>query len=189
MTQEIGTKIRNLRESAGIVPGELAQRANISVEQLDRIERSQVTPTMAVMSRVARVLGVRLGTLLDGEEHAGPVVCRHRNEAQTVRVTGREADPKGHLNFFALAEGKKDRHMEPLIVDVANAASDVAPMSHHEGEEFLYVLSGKVRIEYATEVYELGVGDSIYYDSIVPHHVSAVEGESARVLAVLYTPM
>ena len=59
----------------------------------------------------------------------------------------------------------------------------------HEGEEFLYGLEGEVEIAYGDELYVLHPGESIYYDSIVPHQVRAHEGQGAKFLACVYTPV
>jgi quercetin dioxygenase-like cupin family protein len=61
-------------------------------------------------------------------------------------------------------------------------------LSTHEGEEFVFVLSGEIEIEYGKDLHVLGAGDSIYYDSIVPHQLRAHGGSSARILAVVYQP-
>ncbi len=58
----------------------------------------------------------------------------------------------------------------------------------HEGEEFIMVMEGTMEISYGKNTYLLEEGDSIYYDSIVPHHVHAYEGQAAKILAVVYTP-
>jgi quercetin dioxygenase-like cupin family protein len=60
--------------------------------------------------------------------------------------------------------------------------------STHEGEEFVYVLSGEVEVLYGKDMYRLKTGDCIYYDSIVPHHVHCVGDAEARVLGVVYAP-
>jgi quercetin dioxygenase-like cupin family protein len=76
--------------------------------------------------------------------------------------------------------------MEPFLVTVHPGAG--AP-STHEGEELLYVLDGRIEVAYGKELHTLGPGDSIYYDSIVPHRVSAAGASDARILAVVYAPL
>ena len=77
--------------------------------------------------------------------------------------------------------------MEPFIIDVQPCDDESPSVSSHEGEEFIYVLSGCVQINYGETVYQLESGDSLYYDSVVPHNVSARD-EVARILAVVYAP-
>jgi quercetin dioxygenase-like cupin family protein len=76
--------------------------------------------------------------------------------------------------------------MEPFIVDIEPGA--VQEKSTHEGEEFIHVLSGKLRLEYGKDTSILDMGDSVYYDSIIPHRVLPVDNKPARILAVIYSP-
>lgn len=78
--------------------------------------------------------------------------------------------------------------MEPFLIDIAPASDVDFILSTHEGEEFIYVLNGIVEINYGKDVYVLEEGDSIYYDSIVAHHVHAGNGSTAKILGVIYTP-
>ena len=78
--------------------------------------------------------------------------------------------------------------MDPFIIDVAATDDQDFVLSSHEGEEFIYVLEGRMEVCYGKHTYLLEPGDSIYYDSIVPHHVHGYEGQAAKILAVVYTP-
>ena len=78
--------------------------------------------------------------------------------------------------------------MEPFIIDVQPSEEKEFKLSAHEGEEFIYVLEGEINIAYGKETYELKAGDSIFYDSIVKHHVHGTPGKAAKVLAVIYIP-
>lgn len=79
--------------------------------------------------------------------------------------------------------------MDPFIIDIDESGNNEFSLSAHEGEEFIMVLKGKLEVEYGKKKYLLDEGDTIYYDSIVPHHVHAYEGKAARILAVVYTPI
>lgn len=89
-----------------------------------------------------------------------------------------------------MAQDKADRHMEPLVVEIApsGGAPVPDPRSEHSGEEFVYVLEGEATLYYGEETYRLEAGDSVYYDSVVPHFLANESDRPARVLAVLYTP-
>jgi quercetin dioxygenase-like cupin family protein len=147
-------------------------------------------PSLAPLIKIARSLGVRLGTLLDDAGGLGPVVTR-RDEAYGVsRPRGLETGVgagAGTLDFFPLAEGKATRHMEPFLITIH--PGDAGGLSTHEGEELLYVLEGRIAVAYGKDVHTLGPGDSMYYDSIVPHEVRAAGNEIARILAVVYAPL
>jgi quercetin dioxygenase-like cupin family protein len=79
--------------------------------------------------------------------------------------------------------------MEPFVIDIHSSPEESHKLSSHEGEEFIYVLSGEIEIFYGKDVHRLNAGDSIYYDSIVPHDVHVPGKEDARILAVVYAPL
>jgi transcriptional regulator with XRE-family HTH domain len=184
-----GGKMKTLRESLGLSTEELAERCDCDVAMIERLEAGELAPSLAPLIKITRALGVRLGTLLDDDTNVGPVVTR-RDEAQdTTRMKGLSTmSDAGELDFFALAAGKSARHMEPFIVDVHPPQSSTHDLSSHEGEEFIYVLSGEIEIFYGKDVHRLAAGDSVYYDSIVPHHLHAANGTDAKILAVVYAP-
>jgi len=190
MTAEknVGEKIRNIREIRKVSPEELAERAGMDVALIQEIEQGQNIPSLAPLSKIARVLGVRLGTFLDDVDSYGPVVVRSGEHQKGVRFTSQTSAARDHLNFFSLAFDKAGRHMEPFIVDIEPGQQSDFVMSSHEGEEFIYVLDGEIEINYGKDVYNLAKGDSIYLDSIVLHNVHSANHQLARVLAVVYAP-
>jgi len=185
---KLGAKVRQLRELRDFSLDQLAAQSQCHPDVLARIEAGELVPSLTPLMNIARGLGVRLGTLLDDEPHDGPVLVKAGQTPNVVRFSGKDpAAQKSNLDFYTMGAGKKDRHMEPFIIDVQPLGGDTPPLSAHEGEEFLYVLSGRVEINYGKTVYQLDTGDSIYYDSVVPHDVHAVGGP-ARLLAVVYAP-
>jgi transcriptional regulator with XRE-family HTH domain len=190
MTQErhLGEKIRRLRESMQMSVEELAERSQSSALFIEHIEAGELLPSLAPLMKIARALGVRLGTFLDDDPHGGPALVRGGRAESVVRFSGAGPCDQGELDFYSLAQHKKDRHMEPFLVVLHPKADSAATFSSHEGEEFLYVLDGAVEVLYGKEIHVLAQGDSIYYDSIVPHEVRAKGGQDARILAVVYAP-
>ena len=185
----VGAKIRTLRESRRISLEELAQRSGLAVEQVERIENNIDLPSLAPLIKIARVLGVRLGTFLDDQDETGPSVCRHSEAGDTISFSNNAIQSRKHMEYHSLSRAKADRHMDPFIIDVAATDDQDFVLSSHEGEEFIYVLEGQMEICYGKHTYLLEPGDSIYYDSIVPHHVHGYEGQAAKILAVVYTPV
>ncbi|MGA2762556.1 MAG: XRE family transcriptional regulator [Spirochaetia bacterium] len=184
----LGEKVRGIRESRSMSIEQLADRADLDAEHVRQIESGALIPSLSPLIRIARSLGVRLGTFLDDQEQVGPVICRAGAHEGVVRFSGRERPARSDLDFFSLAANKTGRHMEPFLIDIHPASAQEAQPSTHEGEEFVYVLSGEVEIEYGKDVYLLRPGDSIYYDSIVPHHVHSAGNAEARVVGVVYAP-
>lgn len=188
---QVGDKIRVLRESKGLSIEELAERSQSSVKTIEQLESGHLVPSLAPLLKLARGLGVHLGSLLDDRPHPGPVVVRARGDAdRVVQFSGLSAT--GHmstLEFHSLAWNKEGRHMEPFLIDVHPTVAEECMLSAHEGEEFIYVLAGGIEVTCGEETYQLASGDSIYYESTVPHEVRAAGDADARILAVIYTPV
>ena len=189
-TNIIGEKIKSLRTTKEISIDELAESTGLSVEQIRRIEDNIDIPSLAPLIKIARALGVRLGTFLDDQTNEdGPVVCRKGDADDTISFSNNASDARQHMHYHSLSKAKSDRHMDPFIIDIDENGETQFSLSAHEGEEFIMVLKGKLEVEYGKKKYVLGEGDTIYYDSIVPHHVHAYGGKAARILAVVYTPI
>lgn len=187
----IGAKIKSIRESKQLTTQEVAERSGLGIEQIERIEGNLDFPSLAPLIKIARVLGVRLGTFLDDQSELGPVICRKKdsNEANSIGFTNNASQQRKHMEYHSLSQDKSGRHMEPFLIDIAPSEEGVDfVLSTHEGEEFIYVLDGIVEINYGKNTYILEEGDSIYYDSIVAHHVHATAESKARILGVVYTP-
>lgn len=188
-SNRIGGKITTIRESLSLTREQLAERCECSETVISGLEQGELAPSLTPLIKITRALGVRLGTLLDDDTRLGPVVSRAGECNGISRVKSLEiASDAGTLDFFSLAMNKTSRHMEPFIINVKPASKGGTPLSSHEGEEFIYVLSGTVEIEYGKELHLLEPGDSIYYDSIVPHQVRSRGADAARILAVVYAP-
>ncbi|MGM0771554.1 MAG: helix-turn-helix domain-containing protein [Halobacteriota archaeon] len=185
----VGEKIRQIRENHEMSVEELAEESQSSVELIEKLEAGELIPSLTPLLKIARALGVRLGTFLDDIPQSGPVLVRNGASANVVRFSGKSRNPEeSALEFHSLAADKQDRNMEPFIIDVHPFSHEEEhELSSHEGEEFIYVLNGSIEVTYGRENYELSAGDSIYYDSVVPHDVHATESK-ARILAVVYTP-
>jgi len=184
----VGEKIKQIREMKKVSVEELAARSGMEIAIIQKIEQEKNVPSLAPLIKIARALGVRLGTFLDDSDNYGPVVVRSGEYHKGARFTSQASEAREHLNFFSLAFDKAGRNMEPFIVDIEPGLQSDYMLSSHEGEEFIYVLEGEVEINYGKETYTLAKGDSIYLDSIVLHNVHAANQNSARILAVVYAP-
>jgi quercetin dioxygenase-like cupin family protein len=184
----VGGKLAQIRESRNLSIGELAARSELPENLIRQIEEGDFIPSLTPLIKLGRALGVRLGTFLDDVEHLGPIINRKGHLTKAVRFAGQAQASTGELDFHALAQGKSGRSMEPFLIDLLPGTDKTFPQSTHEGEEFMYVLSGRIEVSYGKEHHRLEEGDSIYLDSIVPHHVHAFGDAPARILAVVYAP-
>ena len=185
----VGEKIKSLREEKGLSREELARQSGIGIEQIERIESDIDLPSLAPLIKIARVLGVRLGTFLDEQQENGPVVCRKDEVLNSIEFSNNAIQSRKHMTYHSLSRSKADRHMEPFIIDVMPTEDTDFVLSTHEGQEFILVMEGTMEITHGRNNYILNEGDSIYYDSIVPHHVHGYKGQAAKILAVIYTPI
>ncbi|HLO66482.1 MAG TPA: XRE family transcriptional regulator [Holophaga sp.] len=182
--QELGNRIRTYRERLGLAREELAANAGVDPALVEAAEEGRTYPGLGTMVRLSRALGQRLGTFMDDHFREDPLVVR----AEERREAG-EGHPGAHgpYAYHSLGRGKTDRHMEPFFV-VVDPGPEGNPSSH-EGEEFFLVLTGEVEFRYGGALHRLGPGDSIYYNSVVPHFVRALGEAPATLCAVVYQPL
>lgn len=120
----------------------------------------------------------------------GAVVCRKQETADaTISFSNNAVDARTHMHYHSLSKSKADRHMEPFIIDIEAVGDAGYELSSHEGEEFVYVMEGVIEVCHGKKKYVIEAGDTIYYDSIVPHHLHGYQGQAAKILAVVYTPI
>ena len=183
----IGSKIKGLREQKNISMEDMASMSGLNAQYLKVIEENLQVPTIGELIKIVRVLGVRVGTILDDFSNDGPVVSRAADWQENPVERGKEASCSP-MSYYSLSSKKQDRHMETYIVNLNNI-DGTKELSSHEGEEFMYVLEGEIEVRYGKEVYHLSQGDTIYYDSIVPHLVLPAGNSDAKLLAVVYIPV
>jgi len=187
---KVGSKIKGLRETKNLTIEEIAERSGLTADQIMSIENDQNLPSLGPLIKIARALGVRLGTFMDDNDALGPIVCRaaDREKDSSISFSNGATDARKHMEYHPLAQQKAGRHMEPFIIDINPEDAHDFQLSAHEGEEFIYVMQGEIEIVYGKDTYNLKEGDSIFYDSIVNHHVHGAPGKSAKILAVVYIP-
>ena len=186
--EEFASKIKSIRERQNMSIEELAEASGVKLDVLKAMENGEVIPSLTPLTKMARALGVRLGTFLDDTPQLGPVVTRAGKPTNALYFSGREdVTNASNLEFHSLGAGKIDRNIDPFIIDIDYEEGE-KELSSHEGEEFIYVLEGEIEVIYGKDSFVIGEGDSIFYDSVVPHHLHATGDKKAKILAVLYTP-
>ncbi len=183
----IGSRIRAFRQEHEMDLPTLAKNTGLREEYLEKLESDAIYPCIGPLHKVARALGVRLGTFLDDQFTRDPVISRIDGdvEADEALHTGRIPNPA--YTYHALAKGKNDRNMEPFFIRIYPDNGERRTTSH-QGEEFICVLKGDLLVVYGRETHVLKPGQTIYYNSIVPHYVGAAGDEPVEFLAVTYNP-
>ena len=183
----VGEKIKGIRESKKISREDLAANSGLEIGLINAIEENSNIPSLSPLIKIARA-GVRLGTFLDDSDLIGPEVCRKGAAEKSMSTSNTKSRSNSHLDFTSLASHKAGRSMEPFVITIEPADTKQLLLSSHEGEEFIYVMEGVVKIIYGKDEYLLNEGDSIYYDSIVEHLVCAGNNQPSKILAVVYSP-
>ncbi|MBF0377279.1 MAG: cupin domain-containing protein [Desulfamplus sp.] len=179
---DVGIRIKELREKKGISIEELANMTGFEKERLEDIENGVIKPQLGTVMRLSRALDSALGRLVSGVGSQLYSITR-KNERKAI---SRSTSKKGEQNLYSymsLAPEVKGRHMEALIVQLEE--NPMKEVSVHDGEEFIYVLDGVAELQISDENYDLNPGDSVYYLSTTPHLIKAKQGK-ATILAVLY---
>ena len=181
---KVGKRVKKYREHLGLTQEQLAVNSSLDLTFIKDVEDGIVYPPIGSMIKLSRALGQMLGTFMDDQYVADPIIVRY-SERKEETANSRDG-AKGHYHYYPLGKGKSDRHMEPLFIRIEE--DEEKAMSTHEGEEFMVVVHGKIIVRYGKEEYILERGDSVYYNSVVSHFIGAIDGP-AEILAVLYSPM
>ncbi len=181
----VGEHVRTYREAQGLTLQQFADRVGFSTAVLEQLENRMVSPSLGMLVKIANTFGTTVSSFIGGKEEREFSIVR-KEDRTTVSRVGLKTGGKSPYAYESLGAGKAGRKMEPFLVRLQPLSEPPTARSIHEGEEFLFVLSGKVQVFLGTLSDVLDEGDSIYYNSTIPHHVhSACEGE-AIVLAVIH---
>ncbi|HUT52734.1 MAG TPA: cupin domain-containing protein [bacterium] len=182
---KVGEKIKQVREDKALRLEDVAKRTGLAPSVLSQIENHMVSPPLGTLIRLAKALEVPVG-LFFAEEPEEPF-CLVR--AQERKVVSRFASTEG-LNYGyayeSLGYAKKNRRMEPFVVTLNPPEVPQVDPNQHAGEEFIFVLEGEVEIILGDHNDVLRPGDSIYYDSNIPHVVKCYGDKQARIVAVIW---
>ena len=184
ISPEMGTRLKKARESRGLSIFDIYLRTNISVDQLSEFEEGKVIPPLGTVIKLAKALDMKIGYFISGEEGKAYTIVRKDNRKVTSRYDSNKEKHYGY-EYISLAPHKTDRHMEPFLITLEPSETD-QERSTHDGQEFIFVLQGKMEVRLGEERHIIESGDSIYYDSTVPHLVKCHNKETTKILAVLY---
>jgi transcriptional regulator with XRE-family HTH domain len=184
----IGEKIRGQRQQRRLTLQELSELTSLSKPLLSQIENEQVIPPLATLLKIARGLKVDIHFFFEDETNRQKLVLT-RGDALRPDIQRQAVNAENRpYTYHSLAQGMRQKHMEPFLVEVNNPKWDEKLFFNHEGEEeFLYLIEGEIELHYGSEVYRLKAGDSVYYDSGQPHGLVSVGDRTARLVAVLYS--
>ncbi len=184
ISPEMGVRVKKAREDRGLSLFDVYLRTNIDVDTLSQIEEGAVKPPLGTVIKLAKALDLKMGYFISGEEGKSYTIVRREDREKTSRFDATKEEQYGY-GYESLAPNKTNRQMEPFLVTLEPSDTD-EERSAHDGQEFIFVLHGKMEVRLEDEIHILRAGDSIYYDSTVPHLVKCHGEEPTRILAVLY---
>lgn len=182
---KVGELIRKRREEAGLTIQDLAEKTGFSSAILTQIENRMISPPLGAIVEIANAFNLSVSAFLSEGEGQDFSIVREKNRKIVSRVAMKEGAAEDYT-YESLGAGKKGRNMEPFVVRLKPLEGRKPKLSVHHGEEFIYVLSGKVEVVLHRYTDILQEGDSIYYNSSLPHHVHSAGQEEAVILAVIY---
>lgn len=178
--KQIAERLLGLRDVLELTPEEVAESCQLSVEEYLGMESGEKDISVSALQKIARKYGIALDVLMFGEEpkmssyfvtRAGKGISIERTKA---------------YKYQSLASGFMNRAADPFIVTV-EAKGDDAPIHYnsHSGQEFNLVIEGRMLISIEGKEIILNQGDSIYFNSKLPHGMKALDGKTVRFLAVI----
>lgn len=174
--QIVGRNIRSLRESLGLSLTAVAAKAEMSKGTLSKIETAQISPPISTLLAVAKALDVHLSRFFIEPEERPPWVVTRKGEAPRISPRGAEC---GYA-YRALALNMPDKDVEPFLLTVR--PTDRPVVFQHGGQEFIYMLSGRMRMMIGDDEVVLGEGDALYFDPSRTHSCRALDRKSAHFL-------
>lgn len=184
---KVGDKIKELRLRRGMSLSEVAEKSGFSSAFLSQIENHMISPPLGILVKLAMALEVPLGYFFQEESEVSFVIVRKDEGKAVSRVASKEGVRYGY-SYESLGYAKKGRHMEPFLVTLEPATKKEKHTYSHEGEEFIYVLEGEMEVTLHDHTDILRPGDSLYFDSTIPHYVACHQEKETKILAVIYVP-
>ncbi len=179
---EVATRIKELREIMGFSVNEMTEKTNVTVEQYLAYESGKEDIPFSFIHKCALALKVDMTDLLEGRS------AKLSTYTVTRKGKGQETAKEDGIDISNLAPKFKGKLAEPYYVTYEYSKSQQDKPIHlttHSGQEFDLVLSGKLKVQVGEHVEVLEEGDSIYYNSSLPHGMIAVDGKDCTFVAVV----
>lgn len=171
-----GETVKNYRKENGWTLKELSERCGLSVAQLSKLENEKSSTSIESLRKLANAFRIPLSaiTLTESAQKLSPVLD---GEGFVVRWC-RRGDDNVTVRYLTL---NREARMQPMIVTIP-AGMDTGASKSHPGDEFFYVLDGRVRFFYGDEAFDVKRGDFIYYNGLFQHHWQNMSDSEARIM-------
>ena len=180
----IGHQVRQFRQDLDMTVAEVAKLAGLSSGMLSKIENGMTSPSLATLRALSRALNVPVTSFFRKFEEQRDATYVKAGEGLPIERRGTRA---GHL-YHLLGHSVGHRtSVEPYLITLTEK-SEVFPLFQHSGTEFIYVLEGRVIYRHGSQTYDMGPGDSLFFDSDVPHGPEELVALPVRMLSLIARP-
>jgi len=172
----VGQKIKKARTGKKLKLDQLANETGFSTDYLKKIESGKAIPPVGALLQISRALEIDSGALLKEPE----TQLESRIKAHTKRTE--------NYAYTTLTPGAENKHLKAFLVTVEPRQDHKGVGYHHQGEEFVYVLQGKIEVAVGEHVNVLEAGDSLHFNSGINHNMKSISNETTELLVVIYSP-
>jgi transcriptional regulator with XRE-family HTH domain len=183
----IGRAVKDFRHKKQITIQDLAAKTGIPKSVLAEIENGDVVPPVASLLKLAKAFNVGMASFFE-EEATGMKISVTRS-GERNRIKRRPHHHEGEVDYIyeSLETHKADKHMEPLLVEFQPLVTGDMVFTNHEGEEFVFVLEGRLEFRTDDRVEILEPGDTLYFESDINHSWRSLDEKPARAIAVVWS--
>src|SRR4051794_11747073 len=164
---DIGSKLRQLRLRKKIALVDLGKHTGLSASMLSQLENGKLIPTLPTLARISTVFDVGLEFFFSEKRQKRTFAIVRAGER--IRFPELSDSPVPGYYFEVLAYGATDKVLSAYLADFPPVQPEDVHAHHHEGAEFVHVVSGTLALDYDEKEYVLETGDSVYFDSSGPH--------------------
>lgn len=176
---KIGERLKRLRMVNSLTQEELASRADLTKGFISQLENDATSPSIATLKDIVDVFGISMQEFFS-EQTDQEIVF-----GKDARVQATHDDDGFKVEL--LVPGAQNREMDPVLVTI-EPGSEMEEQPIHEGEEFAYVLSGKLQLKLADKLYTVGKDECFYFTSDKKHSVKNIGKSAAKLLWVVTPP-
>ena len=181
----LGNKIRNLRKHRALTLQEVSDFTGLSKPLLSQIENNIAAPPIATLIKISTALGVKISHFFQDQNMEDRIVVVRKNERYSVKKLFHHKDEtRIGYRWESLAYPMVGKQMEPFIVEIEPREEQELMFNDHKGEEFHFILDGIVEFRSSEQVHHLKKGDSIYFDSSIPHALRGIGGMAKSLIII-----
>ncbi len=176
---EIGVRLSTLREIMDITCEDMATKTGTTLKDYIAYEKGEKDFSFSFLYNAANVLGVDVLDIMSGESPKLSTCCLVRS-GEGYDISRRKAYDYKHLAFTF-----RNKKAEPFMVTVEPKEDNAPTLNAHEGQEFIYMVNGNMKFYIGEMIYTLNQGDSIYFNSGIPHAMTALNDKAAQFISVV----